>query len=179
MAASRSDGTDAGMWNAGARGGGVGIARAEVAMAGMRSGSDARAHQDVPPDATRVQADVPPLVLNRDPRQFRHGRTTDRSLAEVPGRSAEPADSELGAMLRHLMGAGGAHRAQRLVDGSWVTRVAIPGEGAVSIRIARTPEQISVRLSGDPELVRRVRETLEAGALRDGRRLSIQDIAEA
>ena len=46
------------------------------------------------------------------PRQFRHGRTTDRSLAEMPGRSAEPADSELGAMLRHLMGAGGAQDEQ-------------------------------------------------------------------
>jgi hypothetical protein len=77
------------------------------------------------------------------------------------------------------MGAGGTHRAQRLADGSWVMRIAIPGEGAVSIRIAQSPEQISVRLSGDPELVRRVRETLEVGGTRDGRRLSIQDTAEA
>ncbi len=158
---------------------GIVIARSEVATAALRSGADARAYLDAPSDAARAQAEAPSVALHPDLRQIRHGRATGRSLPDASGRAAEPADSELGAMLRHLMGAGGAQRAQRLADGSWATRIAIPGEGAVSIRIARSPEQISVRLSGDPELVRRVRETLEAGGARDGRRLSIQDSAEA
>jgi hypothetical protein len=158
---------------------GVVIGRTEVATAALRSGSDTRAYLDAPPDAARAQGESPPMSLHPDLRQVRHGRAINRSPDDASGRAPEPADSELGAMLRHLMGAGGAQRAQRLADGSWATRIAIPGEGAVSIRIAQSPEQISVRLSGDPELVRRVRETLEAGGARDGRRLSIQDTAEA
>jgi hypothetical protein len=174
MAASRSGSPDAG-----ARDGGIAVARAEVAIAAVRSASDTQAHLDAPADATPIQAEAPSMALQVDPRQVRHGRATDRFAEGASGRAADPAESELGAMLRHLMGAGGTHRAQRLADGSWVMRIAIPGEGAVSIRIAQSPEQISVRLSGDPELVRRVRETLEVGGTRDGRRLSIQDTAEA
>jgi hypothetical protein len=60
-----------------------------------------------------------------------------------------------------------------MADGSWTARLVVPGEGAVSIRISQSPELVSIRLGGDPELSRRVREAIEGGFARPGRRLAI------
>ena len=120
-----------------------------------------------------LEARMPaPRVDGRLPHALRPAADAAEGEADA-GASADAPDIDIGALLRNISGAGAPLRAQRMADGSWTARLVVPGEGAVSIRISQSPELVSIRLGGDPELSRRVREAIEGGFARPGRRLAI------
>jgi hypothetical protein len=129
------------------------------------------APREIPPAA--LEARMPaPRVDGRLPHALRPAADPAEGEADA-GASADAPDVDIGALLRNISGAGAPLRAQRMADGSWTARLVVPGEGAVSIRISQSPELVSIRLGGDPELSRRVREAIEGGFARPGRRLAI------
>jgi hypothetical protein len=129
------------------------------------------APREIPPAA--LEARMPaPRVDGRLPHALRPAADAAEGEADA-GASADAPDVDIGALLRNISGAGAPLRAQRMADGSWTARLVVPGEGAVSIRISQSPELVSIRLGGDPELSRRVREAIEGGFARPGRRLAI------
>lgn len=129
------------------------------------------APREIPPAA--LEARMPaPRVDGRLPHALRPAADPAEGEADA-GASADAPDIDIGALLRNISGAGAPLRAQRMADGSWTARLVVPGEGAVSIRISQSPELVSIRLGGDPELSRRVREAIEGGFARPGRRLAI------
>jgi hypothetical protein len=129
------------------------------------------APREIPPAA--LEARMPaPRVDGRLPHALRPAADAAEGEADA-GASADAPDIDIGALLRNISGAGAPLRAQRMADGSWTARLVVPGEGAVSIRISQSPELVSIRLGGDPELSRRVREAIEGGFARPGRRLAI------
>lgn len=147
-----------------------GLPEARAALAAV--GRSDEAPREIPPAA--LEARMPaPRVDARLPNALRPAD----GEADA-GASTEAPDIDLGALLRNIAGSGAPLRAQRMPDGSWAARLVFPGEGAVSIRISQSPELVSVRLGGDPGLSRRVREAIEGGFARPGRRVAV-DMTDA
>ena len=147
-----------------------GLPEARAALAAV--GRPDETPREIPPAA--LEARMPaPRVDARLPHALR------RAEGEADaGASADAPDIDLGALLRNIASAGAPLRAQRMPDGSWAARLVFPGEGAVSIRVSQSPELLSVRLGGNPELSRRVREAIEGGFARPGRRVAV-DMTDA
>lgn len=152
----------------------AGASEARSSMAALAMPEEAG--REMPP----VAAELPLPAPRPDLRAQAATRAAQDATEAEAGAGAAPdaPDAELGALLRHLAGSGTPLRAQRMADGSWVARLVFPGEGAVSLRIVQSPELVSVRLGGDGELARRVRDAIEGGPARAGRRLAV-DLADA
>ena len=147
-----------------------GLPEARAALAAV--GRSDEAPREIPPAALEPRMPAP-----RVDARLPHALRPAEGEADA-GASADAPDIDIGALLRNIAGSGAPLRAQRMPDGSWAARLVFPGEGAVSIRISQSPELVSVRLGGDPGLSRRVREAIEGGFARPGRRVAV-DMADA
>ncbi|MBM3627218.1 MAG: hypothetical protein FJX21_05295 [Alphaproteobacteria bacterium] len=144
-----------------------GLPEARASLAALAASEEAP--REIPPAMVGAHA---PRADARQQQALRAVADAAEGEAEA-GAPADAPDAELGALLRHMSGSGAPLRAQRMADGSWVARLVFPGEGAVSIRISQSPDLVSVRLGGDGELAKRVREAIEGGLARQGRRVAV------
>lgn len=126
--------------------------------------------RDLPSDPARPGHDLQAIMARPDFRRPRETGARQSMDGPTTSASADGSGGELEDIMRHLMGATGTVRAQRTADGGWVTRIAFPGEGAATISLMSSPEHLSVRINAEPELGRRIRDAIEAGAARIGRR---------
>jgi hypothetical protein len=118
-----------------------------------------------------------PLLAPLAPRSERvPGPGAAAGARSAPG---DAALAEMQALIDRIATWTQALRAQQGSDGSWMARIAFPGEGSLAVRVSQTPDVVAVQLAGSEALATRVRGALEGGGTRTGKPLTVSVAAVA
>jgi len=120
-----------------------------------------------------------PILAPLVPQSERASRPGAPPGASTRLTAADAALTEMQALIDRIATWTQALRAQQGADGSWLARIAFPGEGSLAVRVSQTPDLVAVQLAGSEALATRVRGALESGGTRNGKALTVSVAALA
>ena len=120
-----------------------------------------------------------PILAPLVPQSERASRPGAPPGASTRLTAADAALTEMQALIDRIATWTQALRVQQGADGSWLARIAFPGEGSLAVRVSQTPDLVAVQLAGSEALATRVRGALESGGTRNGKALTVSVAALA